>query len=76
MNSEESFNHWFVVPMQCLQTVPNNDGSFITLATALFLYERYAVIKLKQRGIKATEKNIHKQIAIDFGINERTAEDF
>ena len=76
MNSEESFNHWFVVPMQWLQTVPNNDGSFIALATALFLYERYAAIKLKQRGIKATEKNIHKQIAIDFGINEHTAEDF
>jgi len=76
MNPEESFNSWFVVPVRWLQAVPNNDGSFVALATALFLYERYAAIKLKQRGIKAIEKNIPKQIAIDFDINEHIAEDF
>lgn len=76
MNSEESFNHWFVVPMQYLRSIPDNDGSFVALAISLFLYERYATIKLKQRGIKATEKNIPKQVVIDFNTDKDTAAAF
>jgi hypothetical protein len=74
MNPEESFHNWFVVPIRWLEAVPNNDGSFVALATALFLYERYAKIKLREREIKATDKNIAKQIVLDFGVDEQLAE--
>ena len=76
MNPGESFHNWSVVPIRRLEAVPNHDGSFVALATALFLYERYAKIKLKQRGIKATDKNIAKQIILDFGVDEQLAEVF
>ena len=76
MNSEESFNHWFVVPIQWLQAVPNNDGSFIALATALFLYERYIVAMLETKRIKADPKSQITQISSDFGIDEGTAKIF
>ena len=76
MNSEESFNQWFVIPIRWLQAVPNNDGSFVALAVSLFLYERYATIMLKQKGIKATEKNIPKQVVVDFDVDKDTAESF
>jgi len=76
MNSEESFNHWFVVPVQWLQNVPNNDGSFIALATALFLYERYIVAVLETKDVKVNPKNRITQISSDFGVDEKTAKIF
>ena len=76
MNSKEAFNQWFVIPLQWLKTVPNNDGSFIALATALFLYERYFVAKLKSSGEKATETKRTQQIARDFGVEPRKARIF
>jgi hypothetical protein len=76
MNNGEFFEHWYIVPIRWLQAVPNNDGSFIALATALFLYERYAVAKLKQKGVKAIKERIIKQIASDFTVNDKTAEIF
>jgi hypothetical protein len=76
MNSDASFNYWFVVPVQHLRSIPNNDGSFVALAISLFLYERYASVMLKQRGMKVNEKNIPKQIVVDFGIDEHVARAF
>jgi len=76
MNSEESFNHWFVVPIRWLQAVPNNDGSFVALATVLFLYERYIVAILETKGVKADSKNRIAQISSDFGVDEKTAQIF
>lgn len=76
MNSKKSFNHWFVVPLQWLKAVPNNDGSFIALASALFLYERYIVAKIKSVGERATETRKVQQVASDFGVNSRTARIF
>ena len=55
MNAKNAFTHWFVVPLQWLKAVPNYDGSFIALASALFLYERYIVAKLKSIRERATE---------------------
>ena len=76
MNSKKAFNHWFVVPLQWLKAVPNNDGSFIALASALFLYERYIVAKLKASGEKATEPKKMQHIANDFGVETREARIF
>ncbi len=76
MNSKKAFNHWFVVPLQWLKAVPNNDGSFIALASALFLYERYIIAKLKSSGEKATEPKKIRQIASDFGVEPREARIF
>lgn len=76
MNSKESFNQWFVVPLQWLKAVPNNDGSFIALASALFLYERYIIAKLKSAGETATEPKKIQSIANDFGVEPREARIF
>jgi hypothetical protein len=76
MNSKKAFIHWFIVPLQWLKAVPNNDGSFIALASALFLYERYIVAKLKSIGEKATETRKFQQVASDFGVSTRVARIF
>lgn len=76
MNSKKAFNHWFVFPLQWLKAVPNNDGSFIALASALFLYERYIAAKLKSVGENATEPKRIQQIASDFGVDSRVARIF
>lgn len=76
MNNNEFFEHWYIVPIRWLQAVPNNDGSFIALATALFLYERYVVAKLQQKGMKATKERSIKQITSDFTVNDKTAKIF
>lgn len=76
MNSKKSFNHWFVVPLQWLKAVPNNDGSFVALASALFLYERYITAKIKSLGEKATETRKIQQVASDFEVSVRVARVF
>jgi hypothetical protein len=70
LNNSELFNHWYVVPMACLKAIPNNDGSFIALATALFLYERYIIAKLQKKEVRnVSREEKKKQIASDFNIN-------
>lgn len=76
MNSKKTFNHWFTIPIQWLKTVPNNDGSFIALASALFLYERFIVAKIKSSGEKVTEPKKIQQIASDFKVEPRKARIF
>ncbi len=76
MNIEKLFDHWFVVPLHWLQAIPNNNVSFIALATALFLYERYLIAYLKSKGVKATKDRKIQQIADDFEVDKKIATDF
>jgi hypothetical protein len=76
MNSRISFNHWFVVPIESLKNVPNNDGSFVALASALFLYERYIIAKIKSSSEKVTDDRKIQQVASDFGVSTPTAKIF
>ncbi len=73
---EKLFEHWFVAPLRWLQEIPNNDGSFIALATVLFLYERYVIAYLKSKGVKAMKKGIIQQVADDFEVDNKIATDF
>jgi hypothetical protein len=75
-NSQELFDRWFVNPLGQLQSIPNGDGGFITLATCCFLYERYAIAILKKHGTKADRPSLVRQLAADFDVSEETAEAF
>jgi len=37
----ERFNGWFAAPIEKLEELPEGDGGFLALSTALFLCERY-----------------------------------
>jgi hypothetical protein len=79
MNSENTFEKWFVAPLHYLQAIPNNDGSFVALAIALFLYERYSNAVLEKQGVKGKKEKKRKQmklIAKDFHIDTKLAETF
>ena len=73
MNTIELFEKWYIVPLMCLKSVPDNNGSFIALATALFLYERYVVAQIKIMNEKATKNKKVEQIVSDFDVDKRTA---
>ncbi|MGP8153210.1 MAG: hypothetical protein ACLQBQ_03565 [Smithella sp.] len=37
----EQFDGWFVKPIEKLKEIPESDGGFLAMPTALFLSERY-----------------------------------
>lgn len=75
-NPNEFFDRWFVVPLSTLESIPNGDGGIIALATSCFLYERYAIARIKNSGQKANRSSLIEQFSIDFTTNEETAKAF
>lgn len=75
-NQQGLFSRWFVIPLRTLESIPNGDGGFIALATSCFLYERYAIARLKRSGKKANRLSLIKQLSDDFETNEDTAKAF
>jgi hypothetical protein len=79
MNSENTFEKWFVKPLCYLRSIPNNDGSFVALAIALFLYERYSNAILEKRGVKGRKDKKWGQMELiskDFHVDTKLAEVF
>lgn len=70
------FERWYIFPLQMLRSIPNGDGGFIALATALFLYERYATAVLDRSGKSANDTEISGQFARDFNVDENAAKFF
>lgn len=76
INANILFDRWFVQPLGNLQSIPNGDGGFIALATSCFLYERYAIARLKVLGLKADDKQKIKMFVIDFSTDKSSADAF
>ena len=76
MTPDKLFERWYIVPLQMLRTISNGDGGFVALATAMFLYERYANARIKQLGKSAKPEELHKQFASDFVVEEEVAKVF
>lgn len=72
----DRFNIWYVEPLRALEKMPKGQGGFIALATACFLYERYAVVTLKAQGKKADRAGKIEQLSIDFKVDDATANAF
>jgi hypothetical protein len=49
----DRFRLWYREPLDALEAMPSGQGGFIALATACFLYERYAVAVLNSQEEKA-----------------------
>ena len=47
------FRSWYYEPLKTLESMPSGQGGFVAVATACFLYERYAVALLKSQGKKS-----------------------
>jgi len=75
-DDEHLFNAWFVEPLSALSELPGGNGGFIALATACFLYERYAVSLLVKQGSRAGARELVAQLASDFGVDLPTATAF
>ena len=56
--------------------MPGGHGGFIALATACFLYERYATAVLSAQGKKADRAAKLIQLVSDFNVDQPTAEAF
>ena len=72
----EPFNRWFLRPIEALKKVPDNDGALVALATACFLYERYADAVLKSTNQKMSDKKKIEQLEKDFAILHQDAKTF
>jgi len=72
----KAFDRWFARPIKALKKVPNNDGALVALATACFLYERYADAALGSANQKVSEKRKIKQLEKDFALSPKDAETF
>jgi len=70
------FNAWFVEPLRTLSRLPAGNGGFVALATACFLYERYATAILDKRGSRAGTEELVAQLASDFAVDQSTASTF
>ena len=75
-HDSELFNLWYVEPLHALERMPGGHSAFIALATACFLYERYASAVLKARGAKADKEARLAQLAQDFEVDDATARAF
>lgn len=75
-DSSKLFERWYVRPLRELEQLPNGDGGFVVLATCCFLYERYAKAYLLDSGEKASNENVIRQLANDFGIQRDVADAF
>jgi hypothetical protein len=72
----DRFRIWYVEPLRVLEKIPTGQGGFIALATACFLYERYAVAVLNSQGKKADRLGKVRQLADDFDVDNATAKTF
>lgn len=72
----KAFDRWFDRPIKALKKVPNNDGALVALATACFLYERYADAALGSANRKANDKKKIEQLEKDFAISHQDAKTF
>jgi len=72
----DRFRMWYVEPLRALEEMPKGQGGFIALATACFLYERYAVAALRAQGKKADRSGKLSQLASDFDVDDATAKAF
>jgi len=72
----DRFKLWYLEPLQLLEAMPSGQGGFVALATACFLYERYAVAMLDSQGKKANRVGKVSQLGKDFKVNGETAEAF
>jgi hypothetical protein len=75
----EDYDHyriWYAEPLKALEEMPNGQGGFVALATACFLYERYAIASLNIQGRKADRLGKIQQIARDFDVDIETATAF
>src|SRR5574341_477682 len=72
----ELFKLWYVEPLHALENMPGGHSAFIALATACFLYERYASAVLSAHGKRADKKAKLDQLVHDFGVDHATAEAF
>jgi hypothetical protein len=72
----DRFNRWFVKPMDMLQTIPDDDGAFITLMASLVLYERYAKAAAKRGKRKATAAAITDLLMENFDVTDDQARIF
>ena len=76
--SKYLFELWYIKPLHMLRVFKGEggDGTFIALATCLFLYERYAKTTLKISGKKVKDKELYRQFATDFNTDENTSKIF
>jgi len=72
----DRFKLWYLEPLHALEAMPSGQGGFVALATACFLYERYAVAILTFQDKKADRAGKVSQLGKDFNIDETTAEIF
>jgi hypothetical protein len=72
----DHFKMWYVEPLRALEAMPMGQGGFIALATACFLYERYAVAVLNAQGKKADRSGKLSQLVNDFNVDDATAKAF
>ena len=72
----DRFSLWYIEPLRTLESMPGGHGGFIALATACFLYERYATAILSVQGRKADRAAKLNQLVSDFGVDHATAEAF
>ena len=72
----DHFRMWYVEPLRALEVMPEGQGGFIALATACFLYERYAAAVLNSQGKKADRSGKLRQLVNDFNVNDATAKAF
>jgi hypothetical protein len=70
------FQLWYVEPLHALENMQGGHAGFIALATACFLYERYATAALSAQGHRADREAKVNQLASDFGIDHETADIF
>ena len=75
-DARELFRRWYIAPLRRLEELPNGDGGFVVLATACFLYERYAKAFLKAAGDSGTTDNLIARLSADFGIPDDAARAF
>ena len=72
----DRFKLWYIDPLHALENMPGGHGGFIALATACFLYERYATAVLSSQGKKADRATKLIQLVSDFDVDQPTAEAF
>jgi len=72
----DRFRLWYVQPLRTLEAMPAGQGGFVALATACFLYERYAIAALQAQGKKADRPGILNQLGNDFSVDNATAKAF
>lgn len=65
----ERFDGWFVKPIEKLKELPEGDGAFLTLSTALFLCERYYRASTDTLAGKRDDETFKIAAAKDLGLS-------